>query len=270
MRRLNCGALWAYAAATLVACDDNFVPYNQVEGTRILGIAAEPAELWPGREARLSALVTEARGYRWSWCPLTLGPGAGHACALEEHLISTASTAVITWPGDLGALCEAAARTSAPQDGLRLDCRAERPALAIRLVVEAEEGSVSALWPLVLGQGAGSAHQNPRLQSVSIEGTPLEDGAAFGPGQRLPLTALTASTSIEAEEALRITWFVTAGEVDRARTAIGPGGDPITLGTNTWTLPTEAGPAALHLVIRDDRGGVSWLSRQIHVAGGAP
>lgn len=269
MRRLICGALWAYAAATFVACDDNFVPYNQVEGTRILGIGAEPAELLPGQGAQLLALVTGASSYRWSWCPLTLGPGAGHACALEEHPISTASTAVITWPGDLRRICEAAATTAAPQDALRLDCGAERPTLAIRLVVEANEGPVSGLWPLVLGQEGRSAHRNPRLEGVWIEGAPLEDGMAFRPGQVLPLAAVTASTSVEAEESLRITWFVTGGEIDRARTGIGPGGDRVSLGANTWTMPADDGEAALHLVIRDDRGGVGWLSRRVHVEGGA-
>lgn len=269
MNRLFRGALWAYAAANLAACDDNFVPYNRVEGTRILGIAAEPAELIPGQRARLSALVTGASTYRWSWCPVTLGPATGHACALEEHPISTASTAVVTWPGDLRSLCEESAATAAPQDGLRLDCQAERPTIAIRLVVESDDGPVSALWPLVIGQEDRPTNQNPRLDGVWAEGAPLQEGEVLQPGQILPLLAQTSTAVAEPSEALKLTWFVTGGEVDRVRTAYGPGGDLHALGTNTWTLPEESGDGALHLVIRDDRGGVGWLSRRVRIEGGA-
>lgn len=261
------GALWAYALANLVACDDNFVPYNQVDGTRVLGIGAEPAELSPGRSARLSALVMGAETFRWSWCPVTLGPSAGQACALEEVEISTSSTAVLTWPTDAESLCNAAAAADAPQDGLRLDCQAERPAITVRLVVQGSGESVTALWPLVIGRPDRSPNQNPRLVEVQADGARLEDGAAMIPGRALPLTAVAAPDAAEAGESLKITWFVTGGEVERARTAYDPGGDPSTLETNTWTLPTSGADAALHLVIRDDRGGVSWLSRHFDLEG---
>ncbi|MBK6688816.1 MAG: hypothetical protein IPG45_30375 [Deltaproteobacteria bacterium] len=269
MNRLIRGAFWAYAAATCAGCDDNFLPYNQVEGTRILGISAEPAELIPGESAQLSALVTGATSYRWSWCPVTLGPATGHACALEEHSISTASVAVITLPNDLRGLCEAAASVAAPQDGLRLNCEDERPSIAIRLVVEADDGPVSALWPLVLGENGRAPNLNPTLTAVWAEGAPLQDGDVVSPGKVLPLLAVASPTVAEDAESLKVTWFVTGGEVDRARTAYAPGGDLDAMGANTWTLPESGEDAALHLVIRDDRGGVSWLSRQVRLEGGA-
>lgn len=43
----------------LAACEDDFAPETRVEGLRILGVRATPAELGPGETARLAALVVD-------------------------------------------------------------------------------------------------------------------------------------------------------------------------------------------------------------------
>src|SRR5687767_15992619 len=71
------------------ACGDELTPYNQLEGLRVLAVAAEPPELTPTATAAVSALVYRAPElleptFAWSWCPLTAGPNAGYACALTR------------------------------------------------------------------------------------------------------------------------------------------------------------------------------------------
>lgn len=65
-------------------------------------------------------------------------------------------------------------------------------------------------------------------------------------------------------EALSIGWFTTAGTFDDART----GRSESELerdSTNGWTAPEAATDVSVWLVIRDDRGGVSWRSFAIAV-----
>lgn len=83
-------------------------------------------------------------------------------------------------------------------------------------------------------------------------------------------------------ETLVMTWFVTAGELaspdgdddglgdDFARTTFVDGRNEIEdLVKNGWQLPLTAGSsAALHLVLRDERGGTGWTTRSFDVVGG--
>jgi hypothetical protein len=85
-------------------------------------------------------------------------------------------------------------------------------------------------------------------------------------------------------ETLIMTWFVTVGELvgpdgyedgfgeDFVRTTFVDGSNDLTdLSTNGWEIPLTAGPsAALHLVLRDERGGTGWTTRSFEVVGGKP
>lgn len=87
---------------------------------------------------------------------------------------------------------------------------------------------------------------------------------------------------VERRETLVMTWFVTAGELaspdgdddgfgdDLARTTFVDGSNDIEdLVKNGWQLPLTAGSsAALHLVLRDERGGTGWTTRSFDVVGG--
>jgi hypothetical protein len=90
----------------------------------------------------------------------------------------------------------------------------------------------------------------------------------------------------ERRETLVMTWFVTVGEFaaadgdgdddgfggDFVRTTYVDGSNDIAdLLKNGWKIPLTAGPsAALHLVLRDERGGVGWTTRSFDVVGGEP
>jgi hypothetical protein len=88
----------------------------------------------------------------------------------------------------------------------------------------------------------------------------------------------------ERRETLVMTWFVTVGELadpdgdddglgdDFARTTFVDGSNDVEdLLKNGWQLPLTAGSsAALHLVLRDERGGTGWTTRSFDVVGGEP
>jgi hypothetical protein len=90
--------------------------------------------------------------------------------------------------------------------------------------------------------------------------------------------------SRERRETLIMTWFVTVGELvtpggsdegfndDRERTIFVDGSNDVEdLRRNGWEIPLTAGPsAALHLVLRDERGGTGWVTRSFDVVGGEP
>lgn len=67
------------------------------------------------------------------------------------------------------------------------------------------------------------------------------------------------------QEVLRVSWSATAGAFDLPRTEERP--DLPHASTNRWTAPTTPGRYRLWVVLRDDRGGVSWLSFAITVGG---
>jgi hypothetical protein len=62
---------------------------------------------------------------------------------------------------------------------------------------------------------------------------------------------------IEAREAIRLSWYATAGELDVDRTGV-IATDTTTSSSNVWTAPSTVGAASLWVVVRDDRGGTGW------------
>jgi hypothetical protein len=72
----------------------------------------------------------------------------------------------------------------------------------------------------------------------------------------------TTQSVVDRRESLEVTWYATAGTLDAPRTGeSSPGAlaDSASTSTdNTWTAPTAARDVTLWLVLRDDRGGVSF------------
>lgn len=56
-------------------------------------------------------------------------------------------------------------------------------------------------------------------------------------------------------EAIGVTWYASAGELDEARTGRASD-DELAFADNGWVAPDEPGPVYLWVVLRDDRGGV--------------
>lgn len=71
----------------------------------------------------------------------------------------------------------------------------------------------------------------------------------------------------ERREAISVAWYATDGTFDAART--GRADDDLEpSSSNAWTAPTEPSDVLLWVVLRDDRGGVSWRRQLVEVDGG--
>ncbi|MBN2344476.1 MAG: hypothetical protein JXX29_01740 [Deltaproteobacteria bacterium] len=70
-------------------------------------------------------------------------------------------------------------------------------------------------------------------------------------------------------ESLFMTWFISGGETEYGRTSYIPGETEFDkLRLNTWWPPRVAesdGTATLYLVLQDERGGTSWLTRTVQL-----
>lgn len=280
--RTPIGGLWVFVSSLCVSCASDFTPYNEVEGFRLLAIAADPPDLVPGSHATLSALVVDAPtpSYRWRWCPVTLGPAAEHECAFSDDELATpalGSTATVTLrlpeQRDLDTLCAAAATRPAPRGGLRLDCASDRPEVFVRLEVMNGDERIVAIHPVPIALRS-QRNTNPTITDVraTLAGEPIDLGRTKIPVGSIDLELVVPAESAEryeradgaAKEILRATWFVDSGETETVRTAFIPDDAVATFDSllrNTWRLDAPAPNAALYLVLRDDRGGVRWLRR---------
>jgi hypothetical protein len=70
---------------------------------------------------------------------------------------------------------------------------------------------------------------------------------------------------IDRRESIVVSWYATAGEFEERKTGVSES-DPDEPRTGTsWVSPSQSGEHRLWLVIRDDRGGVSWRSYRVSV-----
>lgn len=59
-------------------------------------------------------------------------------------------------------------------------------------------------------------------------------------------------------EGITVSWYVTGGTIDERRTGVTETDPDVSVTETSWTSPEAAGSVTLFVVIRDDRGGVSW------------
>lgn len=132
-------------------------------------------------------------------------------------------------------------------------------------------------------------NQNPALEAIELEaaGTlttldPLGAPPLVAADEHLRLRLRTAPEAIEpylryelelgslseVEETLRVRWYFSGGELERALDIQGPGpaGEAASFET-AWTAPSEPGPVRGWVVVSDDRGGTSWLAFELLVEG---
>jgi hypothetical protein len=110
-------------------------------------------------------------------------------------------------------------------------------------------GQATAPAPAVVGAG----------QVVTLEATWLDDTA-----ESFLVYDITTHELVTQREALRLSWFTTAGTFEHDRTGRGDG-ELETFTQNVWKAPPAAGPVHLWLVLRDSRGGVDFAEAQIDV-----
>jgi hypothetical protein len=133
-------------------------------------------------------------------------------------------------------------------------------------------------------------NRNPTLASLVLDpagaATPLyaagqaapPAAATVAPGQSITLEADFTDDSAEtflvwdvvslslvtARESLRVSWFVTGGELEHDATGRSDT-ETETFTQNDWTAPATAGPVHLWTVLRDDRGGIDFAEAELDV-----
>ncbi len=125
--------------------------------------------------------------------------------------------------------------------------------------------------PALAGVTVAAAGGAPTPLAPVTPDMPSPAAASIAPGQRVTLSAswnaeiaetfpvydIRTVTLVPQREALRVSWFATAGELDHDVT--GRDADDPTLSTdNDWVAPQQAGTVHLWLVLRDSRGGVDF------------
>jgi hypothetical protein len=134
----------------------------------------------------------------------------------------------------------------------------QNPVLA-QLTLTAAGAAAVALAPLASGQPAPAAMQVTAGQRVTLTASwPAEVAETF------PVYDLQTVTLVPQREALRVAWFVTAGELDHDATGRDQD-DPALSTANDWLAPLTPGPVHLWLVLRDSRGGVDFAEFALEV-----
>jgi hypothetical protein len=95
-------------------------------------------------------------------------------------------------------------------------------------------------------------------------GDELDAAAACGGAEPYLYFDIGSRELVTRTETLSAAWFATAGSFRDSRTALELTGDGA-LAENRWTVPREAGEVTLWVVLRDNRGGVSWKSARLNI-----
>lgn len=261
-------ALFAVACAS-----EPGAPAFLVDRPRILAIRAEPPEVRPGELASYTVLAAGPEGEldattaQWSPCtiPLPLTESGSVATACLSPIVPTAEG-----PAPRLATSSDACSRFGPIASPEVQRAREPDATGgyyqpMRLALLGELGFAfeRLLCPLPrasLRVAREYAQRYPPNTNPSVAlyvpqelraGDEVELTAAWPAESEEPFVILDPGTLeiIAARETMTVSWFTTAGTLERARTGTG---------SNRWRPPDTAGPVDLWAVLRDNRGGVSW------------
>lgn len=206
-------------------------------------------------------------------------------------------------PQLVGALCQAIAGSDTLDEQLLLACFMGLQA-SIKLTVRTSKEEVTAIRALpLLTMATAEAERNANppsnftlqlrdkeTKAVVKDGQSLEAGHSYtviadldeAIAQTFTPTALPGeSAAEERRETLIMSWFLTTGSVvpaeddsgftegDVRSTFVDGSNEFEDVTKNGWQLPLTAGSdAEIHVVLRDERGGVGWTSQRFAVTGG--
>jgi hypothetical protein len=289
--RVSMGLL--VAGGALLACrETSGERASLIADTRILALVAEPAETAPGQSVQYRVLAVDEHGPRdpgaaqLAYCttPKALGDNrsASEACAERAEGTSDIGTIPSDACSRFGPVVPAGVRPPDP-DETGGYYQPVRVALGSSLAV----GLQRVRCPLTNApfditrdfRARYVANTNPELTPLAI----FHNALALDP-DALPrdrdLTLRVGWTRASREdyvvydpvavqlaphtESLRVSWFVTAGELMFDQTGRGES-DPLLQTENTWHTPPDGGHVFLWVVLRDARGGTAFASYELDV-----
>jgi hypothetical protein len=259
-----------------------------IDQPRVLAIATEPAEAKPGAVVTYRALVADPAGPldatpQWSFCiapkPPTEDNAVSTGCLDSANLIELGSALELTatLPSD-GCLRfgpdtppgEFRPRAPDGTGGYYQPMRADVDAL-----VAFGMSRITCKLPTAPGEIAREydlryvANRNPTFEPIALAAVAADSDVTLTASW--PADAVEhylyydplAQDLIERREAMRVSWFATAGTLvvdasDVAETAVA------TSVSTTWHAPA-AGEAWLWFVLRDSRGGIAWQALHLTV-----
>jgi hypothetical protein len=267
--------------SVLAACDPGLDQRLAIiDEPRVLAVIAEPAEARPGATVAYRALVAGPDGTidaapRWAYCtapkPPTEDNAVSTSCARGDALqpIGDAPSVSAALPADACVRFgpEVPPGNFRPRDpdatgGFYQPVRAEAAPLVAfglaRITCKLPNATADLSREYELRYVANA---NPTLEAPALATAPAH--ASVELTASWPAAAAEtylyfdqlAQALIERREAMRLSWFATAGALDVDASAVGEG-DPATSVTTTWHTPGP-GPATLWFVLRDSRGGVA-------------
>lgn len=235
------------------ACNDELPKPEEIRDLRILGVRAEPPDGPPGTIVQLEALVVtpEPEPVQTAWLACAGGTSDPQECVnlaggslpppcsdgpAAVCLLGLDDPDPYTLPGGVEAALVTVVAAETDAGGL-FGCQQDL----------LEQGTVPAYCRIALKRIAirdgDDRNANPGLAGLLVEGDAVH--VTLGTG--------AAETTPDGPEALFLSWFVTAGELDHFRTD----GDEAGL-SNLWTPADASG--RIFVVLRDGRGGESWIS----------
>lgn len=275
-------------------------PASLVTEPRILAVRGDPPEASPGEEVAYRALVVTPMGtvappsLRWAFCaspkPLTENNAVSMACLGDGVRPLGGPAAVISaaMPDDACALFgpDTPPGDFRPRDpdetggfyqplrvqgeGVtafaleRITC--DLPNAPVMLAIELAKRYHPNKNPLIAELDALTEGGDPVPFDHVPAGSVVRFNASWGAGEAETYPALDVETQtlVDRREALRLSWFVTAGALESDVTGRDEA-DMETTTSNRWTAPTAPGVTHLWLVLRDSRGGVDFLGVDLTV-----
>jgi hypothetical protein len=268
------------------ACEDPLKRAQILEGSRILGVRvaseSDDASLTPGAGATVEVLAAGPAGpvdarLAFEFCEAANSDRGVPYCALEAFTRGVVDTLAVPFAVQLPEQLPAGARLAF----LGAACEAGEPALgADPLDWSCSEGAE----PLRFSFDAYTrtprfSHRNPDLSALALEigdaEIPLDDPrSAPACSEGVPVVAARTVHRVtwsvgaparedgdEGAESLQLSHVATAGLFERPLSFIDQVETPsVRLG---WEAPEVGAAAKLYLVVRDGRGGVSWVSASV-------
>ncbi|MFT6142398.1 MAG: hypothetical protein ACJAV2_000257 [Myxococcota bacterium] len=268
----------------------DLTPAWKTPSLRILAIQAEPPEIQPGEDATFTALFAdpegEAGGTLWVACsPEETTP---FGCAIDLSILSEDATPDdLADAGVIGFEPTFPPEWTAPQDALdSLDDqdRAEGLGFTVQATVLPPDGAdpdaefdfatFESGYKRIIVSEAPTPNDNPIIESFSVDGVLIgpDDTAEVDAGQSYELGVVIPDTTIQTYEYINpdgvleerieepfVSWYATEGSAMEATTLY-----PFT--QSDWTAPDLQEEVGFwYAVVRDRRGGVSWIVRQWRV-----
>jgi hypothetical protein len=294
----------------LAACKPDLgAPASLVDSPRVLAVRSDPAEVVPGHDVALAALVVSTGGtlapdVAWGFCsepaPLSSDNVVGDDCIygaaslMQRGAQITATipleacsvfgpTPPAPAPGEpprrphdadvtggyyqpIRTLAKLGGDAQVPGIGLtRITCDlANAPIDIVQAFHASYQANTNPTIEHVVAQppGTADAQKLPIALPANTE-VPLRVRWTADSAETFPVFDPASRTLVDHREAIRVSWFVTGGELASERT--GRTEDDMELyADNVWTTP-DPGTAHLWIVVRDTRGGVAFESFDVQI-----